>query len=355
MIFPKESWSEATPMSQNIDPEKLDFALRYMKTNTGVDGIRELTVIRNGYLVWSGDNIDRKHFIWSCTKSITSTLLGILMDDNKCTLDTIAADFVADLKKDYPTITLRHFATMTSGYNSIGPYTYGDKDPLDGSINPLIPAEPIFSPGEKFSYWDNAMRMFGRVLTGIARKPLDEFFKERIGDPIAMRDWSWGRCLAMNDQADGMTIRDAAGGFETTSRELARFGLMLLNLGKWEGRQIVSEAWVKAATSVQVPLNIPLNTYSSRQRGIVGPGVYGYNWWTNGFRINGSRIWPGAPDDLYAALGFNTNRCFIIPSWNMVITRGGTDGEIPDEIENRIISDFFALLKEGTNLGLTQK
>jgi CubicO group peptidase (beta-lactamase class C family) len=130
---------------------------------------------------------------------------------------------------------------------------------------------------------------------------------------------------------------------------------MLLNLGKWEGRQIVSEAWVKAATSVQVPLNIPLNTYSSRQRGIVGPGVYGYNWWTNGFRINGSRIWPGAPDDLYAALGFNTNRCFIIPSWNMVITRGGTDGEIPDEIENRIISDFFALLKEGTNLGLTQK
>src|SRR5687767_4974295 len=114
MTFPGAAWEEVTPESQAIDSVKLKAAVEHLEANTGRDGARELMIVRNGRIVWRGDNIDHVHGIWSCTKSFSSTVLGLLVEDDKCTLATRAASVLPAMKDHYAGVTLRHFTTMTS-------------------------------------------------------------------------------------------------------------------------------------------------------------------------------------------------------------------------------------------------
>src|SRR5688572_2358066 len=77
MVFPGTAWEEATEQSQGLDSAKLTAALDYLKAQAGSDGVRELVIVRNGRLIRWGDNIDKVHGVWSCTKSFTSTCLGL--------------------------------------------------------------------------------------------------------------------------------------------------------------------------------------------------------------------------------------------------------------------------------------
>ena len=106
MAFPGEQWEIASPASQGIDGEKLAAAVDYLTAHAGRDGTRELIIIRNGRQVLAGDNVDKVHGIWSCTKSFSSTVLGLLIDDGRCTLDTPAQQFVPELAGHYPQIRL---------------------------------------------------------------------------------------------------------------------------------------------------------------------------------------------------------------------------------------------------------
>ena len=158
MIFPGERWQEATPEAQNVDSAKLEAAVSYLKDHSGSDGVKELVIIRNGRLIWKGTDIDKQHGVWSLTKSFTSTVLGLLIDDGKATLDTLAKDYVPSLAAVYPDIALRHFTTMTSGYYAVGDepsgsYKHGpSRTPFKSASKPLF--EP---PGSRYAYWDSAM------------------------------------------------------------------------------------------------------------------------------------------------------------------------------------------------------
>ena len=322
--FPRAEWQEADPASQGVDRAKLEAAVEYLKAHAGRDGVGELVIVRNGYVIWQGDRRDKVHGIWSCTKSFTSTCLGLLIDDGKCTLDTLAKDFLPAMAKAYPAVTLRHFTTMTSGYRAIGDEPRGRY--LHGpSQTPLAPnPEPLFAPGSHYAYWDSAMNQFAHVLTRIAGEPLDELFRRRIADPIGMdpNEWRWGDF----GDVDGFRVNGGSGNNNNhvfiSARQMARLGRLFLHRGNWSGRQLISAAWVDQATSVQVPPATPLGHPES---GIDGPGVYGFNWWSNGRHPDGRPKWPGAPAGTFAASGHNNNDMFVIPDWNMVITRLGLD------------------------------
>lgn len=324
MTFPGEQWQQVAPESQGIDSEKLGAAVRYLSKHSGPDGVKELVVIRNGYMIYKGTDLDKVHGVWSLTKSFTSTVLGLLIDDGKASLATLAKDYVPSLAATYPTLTLRHFTTMTSGYYAVGDeprggYRHGP------SPTPFQPAsKPLFAPpGSQYAYWDSAMSQFANVLTRIAGQPIEELFKRRIADPIGMNrsKWDWGDFGTI----DGLVVNGGSGNhnkhIRVSARELARFGHLFLNRGNWNGRQLVSESWVDAATKPHVSASLPL----VRLSGADGRGVYGYNWWANGIRPNGKRKWPGAPRGTYAASGYNNNDMFVIPEWNVVIVRLGLD------------------------------
>jgi hypothetical protein len=326
-IFPGASWAEATPESQGVNSAKLNTAMSYLAGVCGSHGTTQAVVIRNGYMIWKGNNIDNQHNVWSCSKSYTSTVLGILVDDGKCTINTLAKDYVSSLTSSYSTVKLSHFATMTSGYDASG----GAQ-----TSTPFNPTTPNFTPGTKFEYWDAAMNQFGNVLTRIAGEPMETLFKRVIADPISMNSskWNWGDWGTV----DGMLVNGGAGnkskGILISAREMARFGLLFLNRGNWDGQQLISTSWVDQATVPQVANTIP---------GDGGPGTYGFNWWCNGIESGGQRKWPNAPDKTYGALGHNNNKCFVIPEWDMVVVRLGVDGNISDDAWD----GFFQRLSEG--------
>ncbi len=348
MVFPGKDWEETSPEAQGLDSAKLKEAVSYLENNSGSDGVKELVIIRNGCMIREGPNIDKMHGVWSLTKSFTSTVLGLLIDDGKATLDTLAKDYVPSMATTYPDVTLKHFTTMTSGYYAVGDKTRGGYK-HGPSRTPFKPAQtPLFEPpGSRYAYWDSAMNQFANVLTRIADEPIEELFKRRIADPIGMNraKWDWGDF----GKVDGIIVNGGSGNNNKhvfiSARELARFGHLLLNRGKWKGKQLISAAWVDAATKPHVPASMPLEDLS----GADGRGAYGYNWWANGVKANGKRKWPAAPVGTYAASGYNNNDMFVIADWNMVIVRLGLDQKdvkITDETYNTFLEKVGRAVKK---------
>ncbi len=340
MAFPGAEWEEATPESQGANSQGLRAAAEFLERNAGRDGVKQLVVIRNGRLIWKGPAIDQGHGVWSVTKAFTSLVLGLLIDDGKVGLDTPAKDFVPSLAKTYPDVTMRHFVTMTSGYRAVGDEPQGTY--LHGpSRTPFEPSEtPLFTPpGSKYAYWDSAMNQFANVLTRITGEPLKDFFRRRIADPIGMNPaaWDWGDF----GEVDGIVVNGGSGNNNRqiliSARELARLGHVFLNRGNWNGRQLISAAWIDESVRVQVPATMPLGHAES---GIDGRGVCGFNWWANGVGPDGRRLWPDAPPRTYSRSGYNNNDLFVVPEWNMVIVRLGLDQDqmaISDAVYSRFL------------------
>lgn len=342
-VFPGAEWTEATPESQGVDSARLHEALEMLAGAVGADGVRELVVIRHGRMIWKGDRIDKRHGIWSATKSFTSTVLGLLIADGKCTLDTRVADVLPELKTHYPEVTLRHFTTMTSGYRAVGDETTGSYK-HGPSNTPFVPnPQPLFTPpGSQYAYWDSAMNTFALALTKIAGEPIERFFKRRVADPIGLKNWDWGDYATV----DGVIVNGGSGNGNKhvfiTARQLARFGLLFLNRGRWNGRQLVPESWIAEATRVQVPATTP---WAQPESKIDGRGVYGFNWWRNGRKPDGTLELPAASEGTFWASGYNNNKCFVIPEWDMVVVRLGLDGKAQDKAWNGFLAKVAESLK----------
>jgi hypothetical protein len=160
-VFPDAAREQATPESQRVDSAKLQAAVDYLREAGGKEGVKRMVIVRNGRMIWRGPEATKPQGVWSVTKAFTSTAHGLLIEDGKCTLDTLAKDFDPALAKLYPTVTLRHFATMTSGFDGVGGgYDYDDQ--RRGDQNALVePLPPFFPPGTKYMYWDEATQHYG--------------------------------------------------------------------------------------------------------------------------------------------------------------------------------------------------
>lgn len=331
MVFPGKEWRVAAPESQGVNASRLNQALGFLEQRLGGVGVSETVVVRNGYLIWQGTNIDACHKVWSCTKTFTGTVLGLLIQEGRGTLDTRAVEHWPALDDRYPLygqITLRHLATMTSGYQAAG---RGYDDPRWDE-----PVAPLAKPGAQWRYNDNPMNLFGAVLTRMAGEPLKDVFKRRIADPIGLTAWDWGDWGVRQ----GLLINDAAGylaGIKITARDMGRFGLLFLNRGNWNGKPLLDAAWVDQATTNQVPVTLAFANWDGR-------GSYGFNWWVNGVMADGKRRWPSAPPRTFTPRGASANVCFVVPEWKMVIVHLEPEARLDLRETDRIWDEFFGKL-----------
>lgn len=115
MAFPKEQWQKGSPRSQGVDAAKMYSALEYINGHCQGDKLTEVLIVRNGVVIHESRNTSKAHNIWSCSKSFTSTALGLLIADGKCSLDTKACDIIDDYKLLYPDATPKTY--YASGLN----------------------------------------------------------------------------------------------------------------------------------------------------------------------------------------------------------------------------------------------
>lgn len=243
-------------------------------------------VYRDGELLHSyGDTTGKRYPIYSATKTITSIAVGLATDEGKMDIGKSVLEYLpyealaqmkAEQKEIYRDITVKHLLTMSvSGY----PFRPEGKSWLAESLN--YPIKKVSE--EVFAYNNVSAYLAGVAVSTALREPLYPYLERKLFRPLGIRNPVYGVC------PDGYFY--GASKMEMSVHELSQIGLLLYNGGRCEGRQIVSEEYVREAASLQK---------MNRE------GGYGYFIWKyrNGFSINGK--WK--------------QKCYILPEEKLVIT-----------------------------------
>lgn len=318
--FPGRAWDRATPEATGLDPDLLRKALAAVEEFSLEEGIRRTLVIHRGFCVHEGPDLDQVQPIWSCTKSFLSTCFGLLWDDRKCTPHDRVADILPRLAALYPEVTLEQIATFTSGLQ-VQPHT-------------LEVSEPLHAPGA-FLHYSPQTDILAEALTKLAGESLEDLFFRRVGDPIGIdRDaFSWRHV----DPLANPPVNGGSGfpnsGIHTNPWNLARFGWLFANEGVWREHRLVSERYVRYATSVRAPKVPP---FAPHEWYTLLPGNYGFNWWTTAPPEDPDAIWPHAPAGTFACQGNLNNMCLIVPAWDLVFLRMGLDGVVDNRLYDRV-------------------
>jgi len=287
-----------------------------------------LLVVRHGYVVgeWY-QNAERttRWNIHSCTKSFTGTAYGLLFQDSvdgslpggrEIALNSGAYSFIpegyplTDPRKEK--IKICHLLSMTSNIRGEESDVFG-LHPAEGygafelalgrcpTVDGVSVAELTGEPGTRFEYSDAAFAHLSLIFFNVTGMELEDYMRQRVFDPIGIENVHWDSIGGGDGNIGPHTVPN--GGLHTTARDLARFGYLTLKKGVWEGRQIVPARWMEKATKPSQSLN----------------RNYGYTWWLNTQRTP----WEAVPEDMFAAMGFAANKCYVIPSLDLVVARIG--------------------------------
>jgi CubicO group peptidase (beta-lactamase class C family) len=309
-----------------MDPQRLNL-IRDQQLQV-FQGPWSIVIIRHGYLVaeWFGvPTMPHTTFdVWSCTKSATGVAFGLLLDDSlhhkllhdvQISLDTPAYDFVPEGRPltdpEKQKIDLRHLLTMTSGIPGESRGVMGlAVAPRSGEYELALGKEPnrfgisaaklTGEPGTVWDYSDAAFAHLSLFFAHAAGREIDDYMKERVFDPIGMEDVSWDR---QGGSGHIGPHTNAHSGLHLSARDFARLGYLLAHDGRWRDMQIVPRSWIQTATQSSQKLN----------------PSYGYTFWVNTDAV----LWPTVPRDAFAFRGYGANRCYIVPSLDLVVVRVG--------------------------------
>ncbi|RZJ68593.1 MAG: class C beta-lactamase-related serine hydrolase [Flavobacterium sp.] len=322
MYFPPNgsgTWDTKSPTALNWNEGKLQELYDYLEEKN----TKGFIILVNGRIAaekYFDSHTATSPWYWaSAGKTLTATVTGIAQAEGHLNINNKVSDYLstgwtsAPLAKEN-LITVRHLLTMTSGLDD----TTGDD---------VSPSNLLYKAdaGTRWGY-HNVFVKLQDVVAEATGKTWTEYFISSLKNKIGMTG-TW------NTNSPDLSV------YWSNTRSMARFGLLMLNEGKWDGQQVVDTAYWSAMTSTSQDIN----------KG------YGYLWWINGeesfhlpqsqLQFNGSLILSG-PSDMYMALGKNDQKIYVIPGRNMVIVRMGeaADGE------NFALSDFDATLWQKINV-----
>ena len=268
---------------------------------------------------------ETRHNLASVTKSVTSILVGIALDQGaiQSVDDPVFSYFpqyahLSDARK--ATITLKHLLTMSSGLQwNEGELPYSDPNNdlvrLFSEADPIgfILTRPLVSePSAKFYYGGDNTNLLGEIIRSATGQRMDAFAEEVLFGPLGITDYAW-------DFINPDMIH-ASGNLQLRPRDMAKLGQLFLNGGVWEGKRIVSEAWIAESTQKHVTHSVMSG--------------YGYQWWLETYRVASASV------DTFAALGWGGQRIIVIPDWEMVVVFTGgnyASGDPSEEILTRYI------------------
>jgi CubicO group peptidase (beta-lactamase class C family) len=302
VVFPRAAWQTKTPNELGLDEARLDSVAKAL----GSRGC----AIKNGYVVKTWGAQDEKADLFSSAKPVLSTLLMFALKEGRIkSFDQPLVDFKWPLQPKDRTMTLRHLASMTSGY-----------------------ARPE-QPGEAWAYNDYAIQLYQQTLFDkVFQAPPEQVFH----DP--------SRFGALQLQ-DGFTFREKNRRMKASVRDFARIAWLWLNRGNWNGTQLLPRSYFDENMRPQVPKNLPLSsdaptndylrigTYGGESNHFskAGPGIYGFNWWFNdtGGQRPKTPTWPDAPPDTVMSLGHRGNCSVMMPGLNFIVVAADADwGEL---------------------------
>ena len=338
--FPKKNvqWKEVSPELYKIDNLKIRNAIDFATSNeySGDPDLRIAIlkgfsrepfhrilgptkkrggpagiILKNGYIIGKWGDLKRVDMTFSVTKSYLSTVAGIAYDKGLIpNLDEKLSERVWDktFKGNHNNkITWTHLLNQSSDWSGElwETFDWGDR-PISKSIDSMR-YRKLHKPGSHYKYNDVRVNVLAYSLLNVFREPLPKILRNNIMDQIgASSSWRWYGYDNSWVNIDGQWLQSVSGGGHSgggmfiSTLDHARFGLLFLSNGNWNGKQLISEEWIKKATS---PSDANPN--------------YGYMWWLNNSK--GKRYWKKIPSNIYYASGFGGNYIIIIPDEKIVV------------------------------------
>lgn len=287
--------TQASPEDAGVDSRELVRLSQWIRDQK-LD-VYSLLVVKDGKLIFerygAGVSRDSNYELYSVTKSVTSMVAGMLIGQGKVSLDDSVATKLAawrpDLRGDFADkgdVELKHVLSMSSGLHyDFKPkddpiyYTAPDRLKLAAETNPKA------APGSQFEYTDINPILAAAMLSAAAHEPVEQYAQANLFGPLGMKHAVWER-------ADRSGLVSAGWGLRLRAVDMAKIGMLVLDHGRWQGKQVVPQQWIAQMTS---------------------PGVapyFGYYWWIN-------NIVQGEPE--FDAMGFKGQFITVLPKRNTVI------------------------------------
>ncbi|AII51345.1 serine hydrolase [Hymenobacter sp. APR13] len=300
LYFPPASgtWATTTPQSLGWCQPQLDSLVAFL----GRKGTKSFVVLKDGRLVverYYGTFTQDSVWYWaSAGKSLTATLVGVAQQDGLLQLQDSTSRYLGRSWTSAPAakegrITVRHQLTMSTGLNDALPPPCDNESTSPGCL--LYRADA----GTRWAYHTGPYRLLQNVLAQASGLTINQYTNQKLAGRIGM---------------SGLWVNDV---YYSRARDMARFGLLTLARGTWNGTAILRDtAYFRRMTTPSQSFN----------------RSYGYLWWLNGqpsymlpglqLVFNGPLI-PTAPADLVAALGKNDQKIYVVPSLGLVVVRQG--------------------------------
>lgn len=293
-----DTWETISPSTLGWDVAKLNEAIAYAqsKNTYGLIILYKGRIVTENY--WNGWDINTKYNIASAGKSVTAFLVGLAQQEGILNINNKTSQYLgtgwtsAPLAKEN-LITVRHQLTMTTGLD--------ERVPDDDCITPACLQYKV-DAGSQWFYYNAPYRLLQDVVANAAGINYNQYTKTRLSDKIGMKNYTWlNYVLYLN------------------SRDMARFGSLILSKGSWNGTKLMTDdAYFAAMTNTS-------NTYNQS---------YGYLWWLNGkssfmvptlYNVFPGSLAPSAPADMISALGKGDKKIYVVPSKELVVIRHGDD------------------------------
>ncbi|MBL9189579.1 MAG: serine hydrolase [Opitutaceae bacterium] len=303
--FPGKSWDiAARPEDHGFSAVKLALARDY----AGTIKTAAVMVVHDGIVVTQWGEVDRKFNTHSIRKSFLATLYGRPVRAGTINLEATLADLGLDdtppLTADEKRATVRDCLKSRSGI-------YHDALYESASMKKLKPARHTARAGTHWYYNNYDFNIAGTIYEKLTGRGIFDAIHNEIAQPIGMEDYT----PADGKYVTGPESIHRAYPFRVTARDLARFGLLMLRRGEWEGKRLVAADWVDESTRYHSDATL----YST--------DGYGYMWWVARDHNKFPHL-PGVklPEGTYSARGAGGHYVLIIPAHDLVIVhRVNTD------------------------------
>ncbi len=282
----------SSPEEQGVDSSVLRAFVE--AADTKIDSLHSFMLIRHGHVVaegwWAPYEAQSPHSLFSLSKSFTSTAVGLAISEGKLGLYDEVLKFFPDEAPEKPSANLKAMRVsdllrMSTGHQSEPPRT------ATQSWAKTFLAQPVpFKPGTHFLYNTSATYMLSAIVQEATGETVLDYLKPRLFEPLGIERPTW------ETSPQGITI--GGYGLSIRTEDIARFGLLYLQKGKWRGKQLVPESWVEAATARQT-------SNGSNPRSDWDQG-YGYQFWRSRHRA-------------YRGDGAFGQFCIVLPDKDAVI------------------------------------
>jgi CubicO group peptidase (beta-lactamase class C family) len=306
--WPTEGWRYAEAGDVGLDSKILKNmveAIRWSRYD-----VDSALVVRNGYVVldkyFSPFNKGERHIIYSCTKSVVSTLIGIAIDEGHIegvevgVLEFFPNRTVRNLNAWKMDMTLGDLLTMTAGFDAKDSYLYGrvGLESMRDSPEPLqyvLDLPVTEEPGTRFEYTNGVSHLLSCIISETTGMSALEFAREHLFGPLGITDAEW--------TSDAQGRNWGYSSLYLAPHDMAKIGYLFLNMGEWDGEQIVPREWVEEATKKHVDATMK--------------DGYGFQWWVDS-------------DGYYLALGYQGQFIFVVPGMDLVVVFTGGSRETFD-------------------------